>query len=340
MWTRVTCLVLLLSACVTLGWEFHSRSSLTAPLFMWSDKQILTTTQVADTVSSDYLSDALASLFGVDSEINYLNKNAAPEVVIMFIEPEMRTDEVSQLASAFASTPGGSLSNIKKAIESSASSVVMPYTTVDESSWFNAFHDIMNQCNTNKASFFMTESRANLYFRLRGYNSVKTVAVDGLLAELRSSNSFSNGVTDFVVVTFDSTAFAEHDVLIGKLVSSISAATKGNYVAVYTANMPSVSDLKWSFSELSVLEFQNTVSVISLTDDNNGTNGSNSSTPAPFNPNKNGTRHHKINYFPGPFIEVLLICAVLLTMLFTGACAIFSLQTPDKWEIPKVKRDL
>lgn len=330
MWsTRATCLVLLISACVAFGWELQSRSSLTAPFFMWSDKQIFSTAQVVDTVSSGDWSNTLGSLFRVkDMDSNFINKNIdAPEVAILFVEPEMRTDEVPYIASAFATTPGGSLSHIKKAIENSASSVVMPYTKVDESSWVSILSSLLDSFEHSNANFFLTKSETNMFFRLRGLDGVKSVAVADLINELKTAKAFTNGVTDLVVVSFDTSSYAEHDSIIGDLVATIKAATKGNFVAVYSAVDPSADDLTWSFSELTTREFQENIEFVSLVSGTNNTNYSNTT-----------TSHHKINYFPGPFIEVLLVCAVLITMLFTGACAIFSLQTPDKWEIPKVSK--
>ena len=55
---------------------------------------------------------------------------------------------------------------------------------------------------------------------------------------------------------------------------------------------------------------------------------------------ENRVREQTLTCCAGPFIEALLVCAILITMLFTGACAIFSLQTPDKWEAPRIKREL
>lgn len=70
----------------------------------------------------------------------------------------------------------------------------------------------------------------------------------------------------------------------------------------------------------------------------NDTNGTNGTIPNGTNPN--GTTTVTINYFPGALIEVYIIVAILIAMVFTGGCAIFSLQTPDRWEAPKVKREV
>lgn len=166
------------------------------------------------------------------------------------------------------------------------------------------------------------------------------------MAELESSSVFTNGITDLVVVCFDkpingkatTTTFTHHDDMIGSLSESIKTASKGNYVAMYAANMPASSQLIWTFEEHSRAE-QSQNLMMYMADGNDNSNCSNSSNCSCFS---NCSSHHRVNYFPGPLIEVFIISAILLAMLFTGACAIFSLQTPDKWEAPKstVKRDI
>jgi len=316
------------------GWELQGLSSYTVPVFMWSDKEIFLNAQVYDTITTGDVEFALASLLHKDTSktsklSSSINQNvAAPEVVILFVEPELRTDQVPYLSSAFASSPaGGSFSHIKKALENAGSSLVMPYAAVDDVSLLDevlldTFESI------NNANIFMANvAGSTLFSRLRRLNGVKLVNLDSLMTEMKSAHAFDNGVTDLVVVSFGDNDFSEHDEIVGSVLANIRAASKGNYAAIYTANVPVASKLTWSFERHARSEFQDTIQYI-MADDINGSNSSNITT------------HHLVNYFPGPFIEVLLVCSILITMLFTGGCAIFSLQTPDKWEAPKVKREL
>jgi len=329
---RVACLCLVLAVCAygvaSLEWEMRELSSFTIPVVMWSDKQIFSSpkTQVLDTLTTRDVEFALSSLFRTHSSeesilaTSFNENREATEVVVLFVEPELTTDQVSHTASS------GSFSHLKGALEAAGSSLVMPYATVEEVSLFdetlsNAFESI------KQGSIFISRMPGSkLFTRLSRQSGVQTVDIDSLMAELKSANAFTNGVTDLVVVCFDKATFTSHDEIIGTISDSVRIATKGNYVAVYSANMPSTSRLIWTFEQHSEAEyFHNLRAVFDVSNLGNATN------------NTNGT--HVVNYFPGPLIEVYLIVSILIAMVFTGGCAIFSLQTPDRWEAPKVKRE-
>jgi len=308
-------------------------------VLMWSDKQIFSypKSQFVDTISTKDIDFALASLLKTRTNENSklstsFNENmGAPEVVVLFIEPELATDQVPQIASAFASTLGGSFSHLKDTLEAASSSLVMPYVNVDEVTLFD--ETLSNAFDTLKeGSIFVTRTTgSDLFVRLGRQAGVKSVEIDSLMTELKSANAFTNGVTDLVIVCFDKpvngkvATFASHDEIIGSVSQNIRTATKGNYVAMYSANRPSASRLTWSFNQPT--EADDFIRFVMMDDDNitNKTNSTNSTT---------------VNYFPGALIEVYLIAAILIAMLFTGGCAIFSLQTPDRWEAPKVKREV
>lgn len=267
---------------------------------------------------------------------NYLNSAEAPEVVVLFVEPELATDRVPIVASAYSSATGGSFSNLKDTLEAAGSSLVIPYATPAEVSLLD--EPLLDIHDSIKGSIFISRvAGSELFSRLAHQSGVKTVEIDSLIAELKSANVFANGMTDLVVVCFDKATgkqavFAAHDELIGSISGSIRAATKGNYVAMYSANTPVTSNLIWTFEQISIEEDEYYYG-LRMFDAANGTNGTTNSTT-------NSTTSHKINYFPGPLIEVYLLVSILIAMAFTGGCAIFSLQTPDRWEAPKVKREI
>jgi len=323
---------------VTLGWELRGLSSFTVPVFMWSDKQIFSKTQIQDTITTGDIEYALASLLhkntNMDSKLSTsFNENADnTELVILFVEPELRTDQVPYLAAAYASTPGGSFSHLKKAVETATSSLSMPYATVEASLLDSVILDTVDR--VDGSVFLSTVGASNLFSRLKQQDGVNSVAIESLMATLKEANVFHNHKTDLVIVCFDhyqvhaGNMYYDHDTVIGQLTASIGA--EGNYVAVYAANMPIKNEFVWTFAQHSRAEFQRNVDLYMFDVADNSSNSSNSS----------NTTTSTITYFPGPFIEALLVCTILITMLFTGACAIFSLQTPDKWEAPKSKRDL
>jgi len=313
---------------------------------MWSDKQLFPSpnTQFMDTVSTRDIEFALSSLFKInankDSKLaSFLESTKeTPEVVVLFVEPELATDRVPLIASAYSSITGGSFSHLKEAVEAAGSSLVIPYTTVSEVSLLD--EPLSNLVDSIKeGSIFVSRvAGSELFIGLSHQTGVKNVEIDSLIAELKSANAFTNGVTDLVVVCFDKvvagkqqTTFSSHDELIGSISSGIRSATKGNYVAVYAANTPVSSRFVWTFEQHSEVEFYHNLRFV--LDDDNTTNGTNGTT----NNTGNSTT---INYFPGPLIEVYLIVSILIAMVFTGGCAIFSLQTPDRWEAPKVKREV
>jgi hypothetical protein len=346
MWSTRATLLLFLLACIcsiTRGWELSGLTSFTVPVLMWSDKQIFSKSQVTDTVSTTDVEYVLESLLlkntNKDSKLStsFTDNAAATELVILFVEPELRTDQVPYIASAYSSSPvGGSFSHLKKAMETAQSSLSIPYTTVSSVSLFDPSLEQLIEA-VDGSIFMSSVSGSDLFSSLKQHDDVKSVAFDSLMSTLKSSNVFSNEKTDLVIVAFDKANkddIDEHDAMIGSLMERISA--KGNYVAIYAANKPVANKFIWTFEEHSKAEFQQNVNLYMFEAD-----PANCTDPNCTNPNPNKTTHHRIpNLFPGPFIEALFVSIILVTMLFTGACAIFGLQTPDKWDIPKSKRDI
>jgi len=307
-------------------WDFRGPHAFTVPVLLWSGKPIFTPSQaqIVDTLSTQDVEYTLSSLL-LKSPMNkqssvaptFSGSKQPTEVVVLFIEPELSTDQISRAGYE------GYLSNLRNEMGNAASSLTMPYATVDRVSLFDdALTNIVGSISGSILVARMPNSK--LFKQLGQQNNVKIVNIDSLLDELRSSSVFSNKVTDLVVVCFDKDpTFSSHDEIIGAVSSSIKTATNGNYVAVYSANMPADSRIFWTFEQHSEAEFSQHIQISLL---GNGTNNSTNTTTT-------------INYFPGALIEAYLLSAILLAMLFTGGCAIFSLQTPDKWDAPKVKRE-
>lgn len=355
---RAASLCLLFAVCIYGVASFSLfGSSATIPVIMWSDKQIFSSPQYLETISTGDVEFALSSLFKVtpnnkESKLaSYLvNSEETPEVVVLFVEPELATDRVPIIASAYSSTTGGSFSNLKDALEAAKSSLVIPYATATEFSLLDEplleVYDSIKQGSV----FISRVAGSELFSALARQTGVKTVEIDSLIAELKSANAFANGVTDLVVVCLDKAVtgkqaiFATHDELIGSISGSIRTATKGNYVAMYSANAPVASRLIWSFEPTSEYErnfYYNSDSNNPIVGNDTDPTSTPTPTPTPTPyPSYNNTNSTKINYFPGALIEVYLMVAIMIAMVFTGGCAIFSLQTPDRWEAPKAKREM
>jgi len=318
-----------LGAATPLVWEWDTPSpSATVPVLLWTDSSIFTSpsSQVLDTITNKDVDFVLASLLktqsGESKLATYFDDNRkTPEVVVLFIEPELTTDQIAHIASS------GSFSHLKSAFEAAGSSLAIPYATVGSFSLFDEALSHAFEPSTQGSIFISRMPESDLFVRLGGQSGVTTVEIDSLMTELKSSNVFANGVTDLVLICFDKSdrhneaTFSSHDALIGTLHEGIRTATNGNYVAMYSASRPSPSLVLWTFEQPSDAEY-----IQYVLDSNNCTSNCTNSTVS-------------INYFPGPLIEVYMISAFLIAMLFTGGCAIFSLQTPDRWEAPRMKHE-
>jgi len=60
----------------------------------------------------------------------YFNNDAKPEILIIFVEPELRSEQIPILAHSYKTQPnGGAFSNLKRLVETSRSSLVVPYVS-------------------------------------------------------------------------------------------------------------------------------------------------------------------------------------------------------------------
>jgi hypothetical protein len=295
---------------------------------MWTDTKIFKSSQIVETLTSNDVEYVLASLLNTKSQSHKLGSlfnDVVPEVVVLFVEPELTTFEFTTRSAR------GSFSNLKSAVEGASSTMTIPYITADSTLLDDALPKVFD--NTQGSVFITRLPGSSLFTQYNNRYDVKVVEIDSLMSELKAANAFGNGITDVVVVGFDKPAYPSessaifHDEYVGSIFEGIRTASKGSYVAIYTANTPSFTNIVWAFDQYEQDHSfgLRTVLIEDLADLVNNTNS---------------TGTHKVNYFPGPLLEVYIISAMLIAMLFTGGCAIFSLQTPDRWEAPKVKKDL
>jgi len=314
---------------MSLDWDLRGLNSYTIPVLIWSDNLLFTPaqSQIVDTWNTKDVDGTLSTLL-FSSEMNKQSQqNTQPtqtEVVVLFLEPELSTDQVSR------ASYGGYFTHLQSALGEASSSLSVPYTTVTDVSLFDeAIARAVG--NLHGGSVVLARMpNSKLLTHISNSEDVKTVSVDSLVAELQSSGVYTNKVVDLVIVCFDKDpTFASHDEIIQNVNDAVRTATGGNYVAVFSGNMPTASRVFWAFDQHATEESHFQQVMLGFLE--NGSNGSNTS---------NSTSSGKINFFPGPLIEVYLITAILIAMLFTGGCAIFSLQTPDRWDAPKVKREV
>jgi len=249
----------------------------------------------------------------------YLNANGKiPEVIVLFLEPQLRTD---QLAS-------GEFTSVENALKNSVTSIVAPNARLDGKASF--VEDTLKSASTIIAN---RQSGAKVIYSGLGYSSltetkdvVEIVRVKELIKYLQSSNIFSNGVTDLLIVRLDtkqssSIKFSSDNVFLNQVQEVVAKSTGGNYIAIFTAEQPEVPEINWQprgSAKRMIGDFRFKVAQ---------TNSSNNTSPT-FS-----------QLFPGWFWQGFLIIAVMFVIGGVGYWSMAQLQTPDKWEnVKKVRR--
>jgi len=310
-------------------------SSLTIPVFLWSELSLLPVqnAQVLDTLTPEDLEYSLYSLLNVNMEVgahaeqdNNLRRllkqvRGTPEIIALFVLPQLRTDEVTSFSDAYdVVSTGGMFPNLQRIMESSKSSFVAPYFTIGNhvSLLEVPLTHVSDSIKQGSIVISRDASSSSMFSLLSKLDGVSTVSMEDLKELLRGhSNVFASGVTDLLIVCFDnsSRSLASYDALLGEMTALLSNSTSGNYVALFTANTPSPSSLLWQFPEEQVFP----------------------GIPPAFlhlalpNNNANIT---SLNYLSGPILESLVVVFILLTMLFVGLCCLLDVQTPDRFENP------
>jgi len=195
--------------------------STTVPVFMWSNTNVFNKVNIQE-IEVLSASDIARGLQRKESKISkYMNKESQlPELVVIFIEPKLSSEELPLLAHSYNVRPeeknGGAFSNLKRLVESSRSSLVIPYST-------GVGSDI---------SSALLSSSSKLYTVGEG----KSMSVQDLVDKLNNKNweALNNGAMDLVVIYFDSPSlqngkedsvhdsYAADDSSIGTVISAIT----------------------------------------------------------------------------------------------------------------------
>jgi len=136
------------------------------------------------------------------------------------------------------------------------------------------------------------------------------IQLDSLVSTLATNTEiYQNGVVDLVFVYLPSEVSSKAS-LITNVDTTIKQATKGNYVAVFTAN--SEFEREKMSTRREVVSERSTIQV------------------------RDSDTYAQSKYWPHQIWEGLLISALLLILLTIGLWCTFELQTPVRWEKPKV----
>jgi len=238
-----------------------------------------------------------------------------PEVIVIFVEPQIHTEDFPRLAESFSNNKGA-FENLKNIIHSSKSSLVIPYgVSSTESFGYSIVNKIiMNLPSTSQIIVARSDDSISL-----PQGNIKTMTFQQLESTMQSKwEIYENGVTDLIVVYLTApapvlgndaeskVAFAQDDAFVGR----INAALKTNFIALFTSNqgIPKSFITSMPQSDESMVAFEGRF----------------------FQRASDNTN------WPDSVIEALYVVAFLLVILFTGLCCTCSIQSDLRFDGEKL----
>jgi len=287
-----------------------SKPYFTSPLFMWSNTEYF----VGRNVHVDgYLSSEEVSHFLTKQESKiqkYLNeKRIEPEVIFVFVEPELRTEQFPMLANSHSSHPnGGAFGKLKGTMESySTSSISIPYTHVGDSNTIAS--SIISKLKRNLAEgakiLLAKDTDSNILGSIE--SEIERVSLDQLKSASNKWDLLSNGKTDVIVVCFNSPVlhmdnidqvtsnYAADDAYINSLLHSFGSS----YLAIFTAESPAAEEIKQARATMIVRQLN----------DN--------------------------SIYPSDIVQAHIVMIPFLIILFVGICCTCSVQSELKFDAEK-----
>eukprot|EP01119_Soliformovum_irregulare_P021175 TRINITY_DN69_c0_g1_i1.p1 TRINITY_DN69_c0_g1~~TRINITY_DN69_c0_g1_i1.p1 ORF type:complete len:313 (-),score=80.49 TRINITY_DN69_c0_g1_i1:156-1034(-) len=275
-------------------------SQLTSPVLAWSNINYFTgrNLQINEIVSTN--------LFNRGSR--YVDDEKKPEVIFIFAEPELRTEQLSLLTHSHSVNPnGGALGNLKALIESySTSSITLPYTSSDNGKIASTIVDnIVNKYETSSITVSDQESRNKM---------LKDITYG-------QWDILKNGKTEVVYVTFqspsvhgDGASVIENYKADDEFIMQVHNALKSQsvpYAAAFTSQQTGLEKHLQSQRALNAAR----ASVIYADVKEDGS-----------------------IYWPSIVNEVILLMAPLLLILVIGICCTAQIQSAYKYEVPDKKK--
>eukprot|EP00010_Vexillifera_abyssalis_P009111 CAMPEP_0201546630 /NCGR_PEP_ID=MMETSP0173_2-20130828/2932_1 /ASSEMBLY_ACC=CAM_ASM_000268 /TAXON_ID=218659 /ORGANISM="Vexillifera sp., Strain DIVA3 564/2" /LENGTH=329 /DNA_ID=CAMNT_0047955353 /DNA_START=123 /DNA_END=1112 /DNA_ORIENTATION=- len=304
-----------------------------SPMFAWSGNHELLACQdkqLLDDVRAEDVESSLRALLGVHtgdaSDVLFAGESFQPvgtaEVVVLFLEPEMSTEQFTFYAN------GGSFPHVQQLLENeAAASLSIPYVSVgmNEESGFSSrlasiFGDMLKA--NNDASLVLVEPAhapqrlvgALSAYEAQGHNVVFSTLREWLKSDEQVKEIATNGRLDVVVVCFDTQPalddlavnYKHDDMNIHRIVASLDSHTS-DYVGVLMADRAHYKTFVFQHQHTDTLKRW-------------GVRASN-----------NTTSENMDTYFPPSIAEGLMVTLVLLIILFVGICCMCCIQTPDRF---------
>jgi len=228
--------------CISFQYSVLGKSIATSPVFMWSSVDSLTgvNTQDVDLVTIEEISRA----FQKNAEgplTKYINADTKPEILIVFVEPELRSEQIPMLAHSYKTQPnGGAFSHLKRFVETSRSSLVVPYVTSEGFSIASTIAENLIHALPSTSSVVVVGDSVTL-----SSSKIIKMSMTSLMSKLLDGkwDLLNNGVTDLLVVSFQSTFETEestvHDSYAADdstMNSIVTALRQISYTAIFTAD--------------------------------------------------------------------------------------------------------
>jgi len=255
---------LIVAICLLLVQGQHFAPTFTSPVFMWSNTQYFggKNVHVNEYTPVDYLTGTILKKETGNPLAQYFTGAKAPEVIFVFLEPELRTEQFPLLAGSYSLHPnGGAFSKLKGTLESFASSsLVIPYTHVgeEEAIGTTVVEEIAKQLD--KQASIIIASKNPESFQTLASRASRVSLEDLKKMATKDWNIFSNGVTDIVVVCFDSpavhasnvdqvaTSYATDDAFVHDLLQKV----QGSYLAIFTADKSATETVRYERASMMV----------------------------------------------------------------------------------------
>jgi len=257
--------------------------------------------QISQTLFAKDIPVLVASMLSQNHKFDqYVTLHGEPEIVVLFLEPKLRTDEVVRFSS--------SLPTLSTMLKTSVSSLFSPFINMDEQ-FVPSLVDVASLTQKNGGSI-LYHGEGSLLPLLQGQVPVSVV---NSILEINSDALLKNGVMDLLLIELHSELptiqerLKETDQTIA-LVNEVIFSRTHKYISVYTALQ--YHTLEESLKSLPSTQKRVYSSIDQVPDDR---------------------PHHWFNrWFPNWFWEQAIIWIIMIVISFVGIMALFGLQTPNK----------
>jgi hypothetical protein len=307
------------------------------PFFVWSNNDFfLGQNQIMAEISSSNAQSLLQSCCFVQNSqessfSRYFKKDVrtTPEVVILFLEQKMSTEQFAELSSVYHRKPStnSAFLNLASRIEKAKSNLLVPLVRVEGT---EKLSDSLSQMTLSLAKLYPSSSSllvksSSSSFLSNLVSKITTKTPEQFLEFLQKETTiFSNGVPDLIIIPFDSPTFYEHDAYMEKVQKVVDEKTSGNFISIYTADSPKASHALRSFT----VEQINTISAVSEV----AQAALYSSNADPYNVGV------YTSYFPIQIFEIILVAFFSIGTILVGGLCLFGTQTPQRYETPKKQK--